>query len=150
MIEIGVGDRQRLPLRFTGADDDPDRVKREDQQREKAAARARRYHPSHSTGRPRGRPASAAGPRRRGTLTRAEYLAAKLTNHMSAETIRNKIVLETRVKDVIRMVTRKIDRSCVDTSEVAQYLRPLQQMRTKELTNLLGREFPEWTTLYGR
>jgi hypothetical protein len=69
---------------------------------------------------------------------------------MSAETIRNKIVLETRVKDVIRMVTRKIDRSCVDTSEVAQYLRPLQQMRTKELTNLLGREFPEWTTLYGR
>lgn len=132
MIEIGVSDRQRLPLRFTGADDDPDRVKREDQQREKAAARARK------------------GPRRRGTLTRAEYLAAKLTNHMSAETIRNKIVLETRVKDVIRMVTRKIDRSCVDTSEVAQYLRPLQQMRTKELTNLLGREFPEWTTLYGR
>ncbi len=36
----------------------------------------------------------------------------------------------------IRMVTRKIDRSCVDTSEITEYLRPLQQAQTKELTKL--------------
>lgn len=49
----------------------------------------------------------------------------------------------------VRMVTRKIDRSRVDTSKVTEYLRPLQQAQTKELTKLLGREFPEWLTLYG-
>lgn len=50
----------------------------------------------------------------------------------------------------LRMVTRRINRLDVDTSEVVQYLRPLQQAQTKELTTLLGREFSEWTTLYGR
>jgi hypothetical protein len=50
----------------------------------------------------------------------------------------------------VRMVTREIDRRSVDTSEIVQYLRPLQQKQTEELMRLLGREFPEWTTLNQR
>jgi Sulfotransferase family len=48
----------------------------------------------------------------------------------------------------LRLVTRRIDRTAVDTSEVVQYLRPLQQRQTEDLAKLLGRQFPEWTTLY--
>ena len=47
----------------------------------------------------------------------------------------------------IRMVTRRVNRINVDISETVQYLRPLQRKQTEELTRLLGREFPEWTTL---
>jgi hypothetical protein len=49
-----------------------------------------------------------------------------------------------------RLVSRKVTRSSVDTSDIADYLRPLQRRQTAELTKLLGREFPEWTTLYAR
>jgi hypothetical protein len=48
-----------------------------------------------------------------------------------------------------RMVRRQKNRRDVDTSEVVQYLRPLQRKQTQELTQLTGREFPEWTTLNG-
>ena len=47
----------------------------------------------------------------------------------------------------VRMVTRRISRASVDISETVQYLRPLQRRQTEELTQLLGRGFPEWTTL---
>jgi len=47
-----------------------------------------------------------------------------------------------------RMMTKRIVRAAVDTSEIVQYLRPLQQKQTEELAQLLGRQFPEWTTLY--
>jgi hypothetical protein len=46
-----------------------------------------------------------------------------------------------------RMLTREIDRRKVDISEIVRYLRPLQQGQTAALTKLVGREFPEWTTL---
>ena len=42
---------------------------------------------------------------------------------------------------------RKVNRMNVDTSEVVSFLRPRQQIETEDLTQLLGREFPEWTTL---
>jgi Sulfotransferase family len=45
---------------------------------------------------------------------------------------------------------REINRLNVDTSEVVQFLRPLQRRQTQELTQLIGREFPEWTTLNPR
>jgi hypothetical protein len=48
-----------------------------------------------------------------------------------------------------RMVRQQKSRLDVDTSDVVQYLRPLQQRQTQELTELIGREFPEWTTLSG-
>jgi Sulfotransferase family len=45
------------------------------------------------------------------------------------------------------MVTR-IDCSRVDLTGVKAYLRPRQQRETEELSDLLGRSFPDWTTLY--
>ena len=47
----------------------------------------------------------------------------------------------------VRIATLRVDRINVDTSETVEHLRPLQRSQTEELTQLLGREFPEWTTL---
>jgi hypothetical protein len=46
-----------------------------------------------------------------------------------------------------RMILRRVNRSLVDIDEVVQYLRPLQQKQTQELTHLIGRDFPEWRML---
>lgn len=43
--------------------------------------------------------------------------------------------------------TRAVDRRLVDTSDIIKYLQPIQQKQTEELTQLLGRDFPEWGTL---
>jgi hypothetical protein len=48
-----------------------------------------------------------------------------------------------------RMVTVEVERRHVDTSDVITYLRPIQQRQTQTLAAILGREFPEWKTLYG-
>jgi len=48
-----------------------------------------------------------------------------------------------------RMVKRQKNQLDVDIAEVVQYLRPFQRKQTQELTQLTGREFPEWTTLNG-
>lgn len=48
-----------------------------------------------------------------------------------------------------RLVTVEVERRFVDTSDVIAYLRPIQQRQTQALAAMLGREFPEWTTLYG-
>lgn len=48
------------------------------------------------------------------------------------------------------MTKRKVDRRSIDTTRVVEYLRPLLLAETEQLTELLGREFPEWTTLYPR
>ncbi len=50
----------------------------------------------------------------------------------------------------LRLVSRKVRRQRVEASEIARYLRPLQQKQTAELTKLLGREFPEWITLWAQ
>ena len=47
-----------------------------------------------------------------------------------------------------RIIKRDVNRMNVDTSEVVNYLRARQQIETEELTQLLEREFPEWTTLH--
>jgi hypothetical protein len=44
---------------------------------------------------------------------------------------------------------RDLARDEVDRTDVEQYLRHIQIPQTRELAQLLGREFPEWTTLYG-
>jgi hypothetical protein len=46
-----------------------------------------------------------------------------------------------------RLFTRQVEVGSVDLSAVAAHLRPLQHRQTQELTKLLGRQFPEWTTL---
>ena len=44
---------------------------------------------------------------------------------------------------------RKVDRTSVPVNQVVDYLRPIQRVQTQELSRMLGRDFPEWTTLYG-
>lgn len=48
---------------------------------------------------------------------------------------------------VARMITREVNRRDTDISDVVRYLRPLQQRQTEVLTKMIGRDFPEWTTL---
>jgi hypothetical protein len=43
---------------------------------------------------------------------------------------------------------RRVDRAHIDATDVIDYLRPLQQAETLELSKLLGREFPEWKTTW--
>ena len=45
------------------------------------------------------------------------------------------------------MAEQPVDRSTVSTSEVEAYLRPTQEAQTRELEELLGREFVKWNTL---
>jgi hypothetical protein len=47
-----------------------------------------------------------------------------------------------------RAMCRRIDRKRFDDEVVKTYLRPIQRAQTRELVDLVGREFPEWTTLY--
>jgi hypothetical protein len=49
-----------------------------------------------------------------------------------------------------RLAVQPVRREEVDTSKVKKYLRPLQMRQTQELAKLLGREFPEWKTLYAQ
>ena len=58
-----------------------------------------------------------------------------------------------RIPGSIRRLARRFSekemvREDVDRADVEQYLRPIQLPQTQELGQLLGREFPEWTTLY--
>jgi len=48
----------------------------------------------------------------------------------------------------IRLTRRQIDPQTVDTSDVIEFLRPIQTRQTEELVRLVGRDFPEWRTLY--
>jgi hypothetical protein len=48
----------------------------------------------------------------------------------------------------VRLSTKPVYRRALDTSEVAEYLRPIQLRQTEALVSLVGREFPEWKTLY--
>ena len=47
-----------------------------------------------------------------------------------------------------RVTHRSVDRESVDMRSTIRYLRPILQRRTERLTTMLGRSFPEWTTLY--
>jgi hypothetical protein len=47
-----------------------------------------------------------------------------------------------------RLALRSVRPADVHVAEVEAYLRPQQQLETEELRLLLGRSFPEWTTLY--
>jgi len=49
-----------------------------------------------------------------------------------------------------RVTTQDMHRRGVDVTDAIEFLRPIQLRQTEELTRLLGREFPEWTTLYGQ
>ena len=61
--------------------------------------------------------------------------------------------LEPRLPDAVPRVLRratycKVSKGAVDTAAAIAYLRPILQNHTQTLTNLTGRNFPEWTTLF--
>jgi hypothetical protein len=58
-------------------------------------------------------------------------------------------LVPTRVQSIVqRLSERRVDRAHIDATDVIDYLRPLQQAETLELSKLLGREFPEWKTTW--
>ena len=48
----------------------------------------------------------------------------------------------------VKLAVHKIRTAEVPTDAIKAYLRPIQQPQTEELSKLLGREFPQWTTLF--
>ena len=48
-----------------------------------------------------------------------------------------------------RLAATKVNAKDVRTEDVIDFLRPIQRPQTEELSELLGREFDEWATLYG-
>ncbi len=54
--------------------------------------------------------------------------------------------LQTRLREATNHYVR---RRAVDLTEVTDFLRPIQRRQVDELTEVLGRAFPEWTTLNG-
>jgi hypothetical protein len=48
-----------------------------------------------------------------------------------------------------QFTNRDVWRRSVDVLDAIRFLQPLQRRQTEELTQLLGRDFPEWTTLHG-
>ena len=48
-----------------------------------------------------------------------------------------------------RFAEKEIDRASVKLDDVVALLRPIQQRETEHLSDIVGRRFPEWTTLNG-
>jgi hypothetical protein len=53
-------------------------------------------------------------------------------------------------QQAIRALSRPVSRDTSQLRATVDYLRPIQREQTAELAELLGRQFPEWTTLYGQ
>ncbi len=60
-----------------------------------------------------------------------------------------RVIPATVRKRAIRALSRRVPRDDTHRSATIAYLRPIQREQTAELAELLGRTFPEWTTLYG-
>jgi len=48
-----------------------------------------------------------------------------------------------------RVFSKRVRRTDVDTTTATIFLQRIQRPQTEELTAMLGRDFPEWTTLWG-
>lgn len=54
-----------------------------------------------------------------------------------------------RIRSVgTRLAETKVEIESVDTAEAVRFLRPIQQEQTRELSEMLGRSFPEWGVLW--
>lgn len=57
--------------------------------------------------------------------------------------------LPTVIRGVAKRLTSvRVARRTIDPSPVIDFLRPIQRRQSQELTDMIGREFPEWTTLF--
>ena len=48
-----------------------------------------------------------------------------------------------------QVAQKKVHRSSVSLTAVKNYLKPIQKTQSKVLQDILKRDFPDWTTLYG-
>jgi hypothetical protein len=46
-----------------------------------------------------------------------------------------------------KLAVRSVRAEDISMASVKQYLRPIHEAQTRELSRLLGRSFPEWTSL---
>jgi hypothetical protein len=68
--------------------------------------------------------------------------------HSSLWTIVGRYCPPTVRKLGVALVEKPVQPKHVDITQVQTYLRKLQRPQTEELARILGREFPEWKTLY--
>lgn len=73
---------------------------------------------------------------------------SKLRGTPAWEALKRIIPSEVRA-GAIKTLSRPVERDFSDINQAIDYLRPIQQLQTEELCQLLNRQFPEWTTLYG-
>jgi hypothetical protein len=79
--------------------------------------------------------------RMRGWLKRLQYSA--FWHHIRPR-------VPARIRQIARRRTvRRFDRASASLAKVHEFLRPIQQGQTIQLSQLLNRDFSEWTTLYG-
>jgi len=60
-----------------------------------------------------------------------------------------RVIPATLRQQAIKVLSRPVTRDESRVADTIQYLRPIQREQTSELCEMLGRQFPEWTTLYG-
>lgn len=60
-----------------------------------------------------------------------------------------KTLRQTGLNLLVKQVDQEQDVDAAVMEGVVEFLRPLQQEQTQQLSQLIEREFPEWTTLYG-
>jgi hypothetical protein len=59
--------------------------------------------------------------------------------------------LPQRLQNTLREATnRSVRRQAIDVTQATDYLRSIQRRQVDALSDILGRGFPEWTTLNGR
>ena len=49
-----------------------------------------------------------------------------------------------------KMLSRPVDKNEGDRAETIALLKPIMQKQAQELSEMLGRDFHEWKTLYGQ
>lgn len=60
-----------------------------------------------------------------------------------------RVIPATLRQQAIKVLSRPVTRDESRVADTVEYLRPIQREQTNELCDMLGRQFPEWTTLYG-
>ncbi len=80
-----------------------------------------------------------------------QFIGAKLLSPLRGGRIWNTVkqVVPAGIRQkTLRTFSRPVERDMSQAKAAAEYLRPIQRAQTAELSELLGRDFAEWTTLY--
>lgn len=80
---------------------------------------------------------------------RGASVISQFRNTFVWEILKLTIPASTRQK-AIKFLSRPANKNLSSLEQTIQYLRPIQQKQTEELSELLNRKFPEWKTLYSK